>query len=78
MAGFGSVCGVVLLICIVIYLLSEVYKKLREKSFKGELALITGGAGGLGRLLAHRLMKQGCNVIIVDIGKESIDETGMN
>jgi all-trans-retinol dehydrogenase (NAD+) len=78
MAGFGSVCGVVLLICIIIYLLSEVYKKLREKSFKGELALITGGAGGLGRLLAHRLMKQGCNVIIVDIGKESIDETGMN
>jgi len=46
-----------------------------EKSLSGELALITGGGGGLGRLLALRLVGLGCKVVLWDISKDSIDET---
>lgn len=41
-----------------------------EKSLKGELALVTGGGGGLGRLLALRLSRLGCRVILWDINQE--------
>lgn len=37
---------------------------------RGELALITGGGGGLGRLLAIRLAKLGVDTIIWDINQE--------
>jgi all-trans-retinol dehydrogenase (NAD+) len=45
--------------------------RFREKSLKGDVALITGGAGGIGRLMALRLAKEGCTVIIWDM-----DEAG--
>lgn len=41
-----------------------------EKSLKGELALVTGGGGGLGRLLALRLVRLGCRVVLWDINQE--------
>ena len=40
-----------------------------EKLLQGELALITGGGGGLGRLMAQRLAKLGVDVIIWDINQ---------
>ncbi|XP_063701324.1 short-chain dehydrogenase/reductase family 16C member 6 [Culicoides brevitarsis] len=46
-----------------------------KKDLKGELALITGGGGGLGRLLALRLVRLGVKVIIWDINQDAIDET---
>lgn len=41
-----------------------------EQIIKGELALVTGGGGGLGRLLALRLSKLGVDIVIWDINQE--------
>lgn len=41
-----------------------------EKSLNGELSLVTGGGGGLGRMLALRLAKLGVHVVIWDINQE--------
>uniref|UniRef100_A0A1L8DJ28 Hydroxysteroid 17-beta dehydrogenase 11 n=1 Tax=Nyssomyia neivai TaxID=330878 RepID=A0A1L8DJ28_9DIPT len=46
-----------------------------KKSIKGELALVTGGGGGLGRLLALRLVRNGASVVLWDINQEGLDET---
>lgn len=37
---------------------------------QGELALVTGGGGGLGRLIALRLSKLGVDIVIWDIKQE--------
>jgi NAD(P)-dependent dehydrogenase (short-subunit alcohol dehydrogenase family) len=39
------------------------------------VALITGGAGGIGRATAARLLSEGACVILADIDKASLDET---
>lgn len=46
-----------------------------EKSLSTDIALITGGGNGLGRLLALRLCKMGAKVVIWDINKtgDSLD-----
>ncbi|KAH8271699.1 hypothetical protein KR044_001393 [Drosophila immigrans] len=46
-----------------------------EKELNTDIALITGGGNGLGRLLAERLGKMGTKVIIWDINKKGIAET---
>lgn len=42
----------------------------QQKSLEGGVALVTGGGGGLGRLLAMRLARLRCTVILWDINKE--------
>jgi sorbitol-6-phosphate 2-dehydrogenase len=37
---------------------------------QGRIAIVTGGAQGLGEALAHRLSKEGCNVTVGDIELE--------
>jgi len=41
-----------------------------EKELNTDVALITGGGNGLGRLLAERLGKMGTKVVIWDINKK--------
>ncbi|XP_034935981.1 short-chain dehydrogenase/reductase family 16C member 6 [Chelonus insularis] len=49
--------------------------KYKMKSVAGEIALVTGGGGGLGRLLSLRLADLGAIVIVWDINEAGIDET---
>lgn len=44
--------------------------KYQMKNISGEIALVTGAAGGLGRALALNLVKHGAIVVIWDINKE--------
>ena len=45
------------------------------KDFTDKVAVITGGASGVGRSLAQLLGKEGAKVVIGDIDGEAIDET---
>lgn len=45
------------------------------KEISGEIALVTGGAGGLGRSIAIELSKHGAIVVIWDINEKGIKET---
>ncbi len=39
----------------------------RAKDVSGQVALVTGGGAGLGRLFALRLAKLGCRVVVWDL-----------
>lgn len=41
---------------------------------KGQAAIVTGGAQGLGEALARRLNTEGCRVVIADINKEAAEK----
>jgi NAD(P)-dependent dehydrogenase (short-subunit alcohol dehydrogenase family) len=45
------------------------------KHFSGRVALVTGGASGIGYGLAHGLLKEGMKVVIVDCNAAHIEET---
>jgi NAD(P)-dependent dehydrogenase (short-subunit alcohol dehydrogenase family) len=44
-------------------------------SFKGKIAVVTGGGAGMGRELCLQLVKEGCNVATCDVLIENLDET---
>ncbi len=45
------------------------------KDLKGKTALITGGASGIGKIMARLLLERHAKVIIWDINQESINQT---
>jgi rhamnulose-1-phosphate aldolase/alcohol dehydrogenase len=47
----------------------------KPKSLAGRVAFITGGAGGIGRATAERLMDEGACVVLADIDQESLTST---
>jgi rhamnulose-1-phosphate aldolase/alcohol dehydrogenase len=47
----------------------------KPRSLAGRVALVTGGAGGIGRAIAARLMGEGASVVLADIDAQSLDAT---
>jgi rhamnulose-1-phosphate aldolase/alcohol dehydrogenase len=45
----------------------------KAKSLAGRVALVTGGAGGIGQAIAARLMTEGACVVLADIDAQSLD-----
>jgi len=46
----------------------------KEQPLSRKIALITGGAGGIGKAIADRLAKEGACVFITDINQQRLDE----
>lgn len=44
-----------------------------RKPLAGKVALVTGGAGGIGRAIADRLLCEGACVVLADIDREALD-----
>ena len=47
----------------------------KPKSLAGRVALVTGGAGGIGQAIAARLMGEGACLVLADIDAQSLDAT---
>ncbi|KAK2580916.1 hypothetical protein KPH14_005985 [Odynerus spinipes] len=56
-------------------LLTFIPCRYRGKSINGEIALVTGGASGIGRLIAKKLSALGAQVILWDINKSALEDT---
>jgi rhamnulose-1-phosphate aldolase/alcohol dehydrogenase len=46
----------------------------KPKSLAGRVALVTGGAGGIGSAIAAKLLSEGACVVLADIDRKSLDE----
>jgi NAD(P)-dependent dehydrogenase (short-subunit alcohol dehydrogenase family) len=44
-------------------------------SLKGRVAVVTGGAAGIGKALCHRFGAEGMKLVVADIEKSALDET---
>jgi len=58
-----------LFLALACWVVREYTFKFREKKLRGDVALVTGGASGIGRLMALRLAKEGCTIIIWDMNE---------
>ena len=47
----------------------------RPKPLVGKVALVTGGAGGIGQAVARRCLSEGACVVLADIDQDALDKT---
>ena len=45
------------------------------KEFRDRVAVVTGGAGGIGKALVRAFLKEGMKVVIADVEKAALDAT---
>ncbi|XP_077990584.1 epidermal retinol dehydrogenase 2-like [Glandiceps talaboti] len=65
-----------ILVLVIIFLAwTKLSRPKLRKSIEGEVTLVTGAGGDIGRQLAIAFAKQGARVVLWDINKESNDET---
>ncbi len=48
----------------------------KPKSLAGQVALVTGGAGGIGRAIATKMLSEGACVVLADIDEEALSRVG--
>ena len=46
-----------------------------EDSLQNKIAVVTGGAQGLGEAIAWRLAREGCSVVVADLNEEVATRT---
>lgn len=76
--GFKFLTVVVLSFPIYYKLLKDIFSPPRRKNIGGQLALVTGGANGLGREICLCLAKRGCNVAVIDLDLDNAEKTASN
>jgi len=60
---------------VVIRLQTTVGLAMAIEDFKGRVAVITGGGGGIGQAIAQQLAARGCNLALVDVSRVGMEET---
>ncbi|XP_059486024.1 epidermal retinol dehydrogenase 2-like isoform X2 [Neocloeon triangulifer] len=60
---------------IIINLIPRHYRAGWRQNLKGEIALVTGGGNGIGRILCTKLSRLGATVVIWDINSQGADDT---
>jgi len=59
---------------VVVGLLWKLKRRLTQKSVKGEIVLITGGASGIGLLTAEKLAREGSKVVVWDVNQPALEK----
>ncbi len=54
---------------------AKLHRMPKPKSLAGQVALVTGGAGGIGQAIAARLTAEGACVVLADIDAQSLEAT---
>ena len=71
-----NITDIVVFLCYAVYYILDAIihyflpSKLTKKNISKDIVLVTGGGGGLGRLLAEKFSELGCTIIVWDINAE--------
>ena len=54
---------------------AKLQRMAKPKSLAGRVALVTGGAGGIGRAIAGKMLSEGACLVLADIDREALERT---